>query len=118
MDKYLAAVASSDMKNVDMHFGKCRVFTVAAIDPEGGRYRIIGQRSVNPPCPSCGTKGEPDDAINSVVEALSDCRLVIVSRIGRWPDSLLFERGIESVQYIGPIDRVLEYILGRDRAKM
>ncbi|MDR1482560.1 MAG: hypothetical protein LBI74_08040 [Synergistaceae bacterium] len=117
MDRYLAAIASSDMKNVDTHFGRCRVFTIAEIDPNDGTYRIIGQRDVSPPCPSCGTKGEPDDAINSVVEALSDCRLVIVSKIGRWPDSLLYERGIESVQYLGPIDRVLEHIVGRDRSK-
>jgi predicted Fe-Mo cluster-binding NifX family protein len=93
-----AAIASTDQENVNMHFGKCAAFTIAEYDDTSGDYRITEVRSVRPPCPSCGANGDPDDAINEVIDALSDCNAVIVSRIGKWPDALLYERGIKSVQ--------------------
>jgi predicted Fe-Mo cluster-binding NifX family protein len=101
--KTKVAIASSDMENVDIHFGRCKAFVIAEVDDDNGSYRLIERRDVTAPCPSCGRLGESDDAIEGVVEALSDCGCVIVSRIGRWPDALLHERGIRSFQYSGPI---------------
>ncbi|MDR3165736.1 MAG: hypothetical protein LBU13_09170 [Synergistaceae bacterium] len=101
--KFKTAIASSDMENVNMHFGRCRSFVIAEADDEDGSYRLSETRLVTPPCPSCGTHGEPDDAIERIVALLSDCEYVITSRIGRWPDSLLFENGIRSVMFSGPI---------------
>jgi predicted Fe-Mo cluster-binding NifX family protein len=106
-DMFKVALASSDLENVDTHFGRCRAFIIAEVDGENASFRILERRQVAPPCPSCGTLGAPDDAVASVVESLTDCRYVVVSRIGRWPDSLLYERGIESVVYSGPITDIL-----------
>jgi len=97
---------------VDMHFGKCDAFTIAEVDASSG-YAILERRPVPPPCPSCGTHGDNDDAMHAVIDLISDCRAVIVSKIGRWPDSLLYERGIESIEYSGPIDEVLSALLAR-----
>jgi len=112
---FKAAIASSDLENVDEHFGRCRAFVIAEAD-DGGGYRLSGVRHVAPSCPTCGSLGEPDDAIESIVEALSDCDYVIVRRIGRWPDSLLYERGIQSMEYSGPIRGAMD-LLFRERCK-
>ncbi|MDR3255608.1 MAG: hypothetical protein LBT31_08560 [Synergistaceae bacterium] len=113
MLKYKVAIASTDQKNVNMHFGKCDAFTIAEVDALAGSYDILERRQVPPPCPSCGTHGDTDDAMHAVIDLLSDCRLVLVSRIGRWPDSLLYERGIESMEYSGSIDDALGPLLSR-----
>jgi predicted Fe-Mo cluster-binding NifX family protein len=113
MLKYKVAIASTDGKKVDMHFGKCDAFTIAEVDASSGEYGILERRPVPPPCPSCGTHGDNDDAMFAVIGLISDCRAVIVSKIGRWPDSLLYERGIESIEYSGPIDEVLSALLAR-----
>jgi len=105
--KFKAAIASSDLENVDTHFGRCGAFIIAEIDDENGEYSLVERREVKSPCPSCGRLGEPDDAIEGVAEALSDCGYVIASRIGRWPDSLLYEHGIQSVTYSGSISGMM-----------
>jgi predicted Fe-Mo cluster-binding NifX family protein len=115
--KIKAAIASTDLKNVDIHFGRCRTFAIAEVDCKSRSYRLIEQRDVTAPCPSCGRLGEPDDAIENVVESLSDCEYVIVSRIGRWPDSLLYERGIGSIEHSGPIRDAMALLFGRLRAR-
>ena len=115
--KFKTAIASSDMENVDTHFGRCGVFVIAEVDDEDGSYRLSGTRPVAPPCPSCGTLGEPDDALERVVASLSDCEYVITSRIGRWPDSLLFENGIRSVTFGGPISDAMPVLLAERRNK-
>jgi predicted Fe-Mo cluster-binding NifX family protein len=109
--KFKTAIASSDMKNVDTHFGKCAVFVIAEVDDEDGSYRLSETRPVTPPCPSCGTRGEADDAIGRVAASLSDCEYVITSRIGRWPDSLLLENGIRSLIFGGPISDAVPLLL-------
>jgi nitrogen fixation protein NifB len=109
--KFKTAIASSDMENVDTHFGRCRGFVIAEVDDADGSYRLSGTRPVTPPCPSCGALGESDDAMERIVASLSDCEYVITSRIGRWPDSLLFQSGIRSVMFGGPISDAMPLLL-------
>jgi nitrogen fixation protein NifB len=115
--KFKIAIASSDMENVDTHFGRCGSFVIAEVDDVDGSYSLSETRPVTPPCPSCGTRGEPDDAIELVVASLSDCEYVITSRIGRWPDSLLFENGIRSVMFGGHIDDAISLLLAERRKR-
>ncbi|MDR3332854.1 MAG: hypothetical protein LBT08_09500 [Synergistaceae bacterium] len=115
---YRAAIASTDQENVNEHFGRCRVFLIAEANEDDGSYKLTERRPVASACPSCGRLGESDDAINRVVEALSDCDYVIVSRIGRWPDSLLYERGIQSVEYRGVIKDAMNFVFQKRRDKI
>ncbi|MDR1509441.1 MAG: hypothetical protein LBS53_07355 [Synergistaceae bacterium] len=115
--RFKTAVASSDMENVDTHFGRCRSFVIAEVDDEDGSYRLSGTRPAAPPCPSCGTLGESDGAIESIAAALSDCEYVITSRIGRWPDSLLSENGIQSVTFGGSISDAIRLMLAERRVR-
>ncbi|MDR3280155.1 MAG: hypothetical protein LBT23_06560 [Synergistaceae bacterium] len=108
--KCKVAIASTDQKSVDTHFGRCDTFTIAEFDDENEVFEIVERRPVPAACPSCGTKGDSDDAIGSVIDAISDCCCVVVSKIGRWPDSLLYERGINSIEYSGPIAGICDFL--------
>jgi predicted Fe-Mo cluster-binding NifX family protein len=110
MDKYKVAMASTDQKNVDLHFGKCDSFTIAEVDEENGNYRIVEERPVLALCSSC----ETDEAMDTVLRSLSDCKVVVASRIGRWPYSMLYAKGIESVEFRGSIEDALAVLRNTD----
>ena len=97
--KYRTAFASSDGKNVDLHFGKCDRFIIAEIDDEGS-YHVVEERPTFALCQA----GDTDEAMDAAVRAFSDCRFIVVSRIGRWPYATLYAKGIESIEFRGSIE--------------
>ncbi|MDR0672002.1 MAG: dinitrogenase iron-molybdenum cofactor biosynthesis protein, partial [Oscillospiraceae bacterium] len=71
------AIATTDGKFVNEHFGRARYFYVVALDKAG--HRLVERRDVPPVCDG----GMHDDsALDAVVALLADCRAVLVSRIG------------------------------------
>jgi predicted Fe-Mo cluster-binding NifX family protein len=106
--KYRAALATSDGKNIDLHFGKCARFTIADIDGATGSWRVAEERSTFPLCEA----GDSDETMDAAAKALSDCRFVVVSRIGRWPFAALYAKGIESIEFRGPIEEAIKKIRG------
>ena len=86
------AVATKGEGQVNEHFGHAREFQVYEASGEGAR--LVGVRRVAQYC--VGGEGE-EDALESVVRALSDCVAVLASRIGRCPQERLREAGIEPV---------------------
>jgi predicted Fe-Mo cluster-binding NifX family protein len=109
MAKYKVAIATTDQKNVDQHFGKCDRFTIAEVDDTNGSYRIVEERAT---FALCGA-GDTDENMDAAVNTLSDCAFVIVERIGRWPYATLYARGIESVEFSGSIEDAIERLLKR-----
>jgi predicted Fe-Mo cluster-binding NifX family protein len=103
MAKYRVAFASSDGKNVNLHFGKCDRFVIAEID-DGGNYHVVEERPTFSLCQA----GDTDEAMDAAVSAFSDCSFVVVSRIGRWPYAALYTKGIKSVEFRGPIEDIVE----------
>jgi predicted Fe-Mo cluster-binding NifX family protein len=108
LQKYRAAFASSDGKNVDLHFGKCDRFIIAEFDG-AGHWRVVEER---PTFALCGA-GDSDESMDAAAAALSDCKFVVVSRIGRWPYAALYAKGIESVEFRGSIEDAVETLRGR-----
>jgi predicted Fe-Mo cluster-binding NifX family protein len=108
MAKYKVAIASTDLKNVDLHFGKCDAFTIAEVDDADKSYRLGEQRAVPALCSSCGAEDDTDRIMDNVIGVLSDCRFVVVSRIGRWPFAMLYAKGIEGIEFYGLIDDALK----------
>jgi predicted Fe-Mo cluster-binding NifX family protein len=102
MVEYRAAFASSDGKNVDLHFGKCDRFTIAGID-EAGNWRVLEERPTFALCEA----GDSDESMDAAVKALADCGFVVASRIGRWPYAALYAKGIESVEFRGTIEEAV-----------
>ncbi|MBF4469359.1 MAG: FeMo cofactor biosynthesis protein [Methanobrevibacter arboriphilus] len=94
------AVASSDGKNVDLHFGKARSICIFDFDEEGNNKKFIEKRSVefNP-----GEKHQWMKTLN----AIGDCDVVICVQAGFKSKFGIEESGIKLVEDEGPIDEAL-----------
>jgi predicted Fe-Mo cluster-binding NifX family protein len=77
MMAYKVAVASTDGKFVNEHFGRATQFLIFEIDQ--GKYRFIELLKTRPYC----NQGEHDDQqLRTAIESLQGCRAVVVSQIG------------------------------------
>ena len=101
MDKaiYRVALASTDNRYVDQHFGRAESFLIVDVD-ENGNYEEIEQRFVEPVC-----NGGHHDAANLKrgVDGVSDCNFVLAARIGDGARSELEERGIAAFEMPGEV---------------
>ncbi len=97
------AVATSDGKNIDEHFGQARVFRIFEV-AEDGTFQLLEERPITPHCP-----GDPEvvHAADATVEQLADVNVVLVNRIGPGAAQTLEERGIRAFALNGPVDRAL-----------
>ena len=101
------AVASTNGKEVDLHFGKTTKFMVFEVfEKQDGELVPIGERE----CArlSVEDKNHPFDKerFEAVYSAIRDCERVYVTRIGERPEKELKDRGIEAVIYSGPISGI------------
>ncbi|GHU71971.1 hypothetical protein AGMMS49992_06970 [Clostridia bacterium] len=100
------AVATSDGKLVNQHFGRCSSWTILDVwdVPDKLRdaaFRFVERRDV---ASACGVGGHSDDALQNAVTQLSDCHAVIVSRIGPGAAAMLESHGIAAFEFGGYID--------------
>ena len=86
------AVATKGEGLVNQHFGHARELLVYDVDRRG--VRLVGHRKVDQYC-SGGEGG--DDELEGMLAALSDCRAVLVAKVGRCPRERLASAGIEPV---------------------
>lgn len=103
---YKVAVASSDGKFVNQHFGMAQQFLIFKIDDEG-EYKFIELREN---VPACDVEGHTEDAMKRSIELISDCKIVIASQIGPAAIDILLKNNIEP--YIAPtfIDEALKQL--------
>jgi len=88
---FKVAVASSDGKFVNQHFGRASQFLVFEVK-DNGDYEFLALRKNTPPCNS----GEShDDLLTKTLDLISDCRAVLVSRVGPGAAEALVLRGIQ-----------------------
>ncbi|HEY8910984.1 MAG TPA: NifB/NifX family molybdenum-iron cluster-binding protein [Desulfosporosinus sp.] len=88
---YRVAVASSDGKYVNEHFGRAKKFLIFNVaDNQCEFYEL---RNNNPPCSG---EGHNEDQMSRTVELLADCKAVIVSQIGPGAVEALSLKGITS----------------------
>lgn len=110
---FKVAVASSDGKYVNQHFGMAKQFLIFEIDDEG-EYKFLELRKN---VPACDVGGHSEDAMARSVELILDCKAVIASQIGPVAVDILVSHGIEP--YISPtfIDDALEhYVFGASKS--
>lgn len=84
------AVASSDGKVVNQHFGHTEQFIIYELTDKS-EFTFLEVRKTNPPC-SFGTHDQ--NTMTEVIEKISDCSYVLCYQIGRGAYELLKERGI------------------------
>lgn len=96
------AVASTDGKTINEHFGKASSFLIYETGKEG--YTFIEKRSVTPlNCESEHT----EESLASNIEALKDCKAVVTVKIGG-PVKRAFEiNGISIFEKSDTIDNAL-----------
>jgi len=77
--KVRIAVASTDGKIVNQHFGRADKFYILVAEVEKRNFIFKGERTVTPVCRG----GDHEDIeMHQAVGNLSDCQYVLVSRIG------------------------------------
>ncbi len=107
---FKVAVASSDNKFVNQHFGHARQFLVYEIESDNFKY--IETRTTDP---LCGDQEHDEDRLGRIAELLSDCQAVLVARIGPGALGKLQSRGIKA--YVLPqfIDDALRTLISSAR---
>lgn len=108
---YKVAVASSDGKFVNQHFGMAQQFLIFEIDDEG-EYKFIELREN---VPACDVEGHTEDAMSRSIHLISDCKAVIASQIGPGAIDILLKNNIEP--YIAPtfIDEALKQLAAMNK---
>ncbi len=100
------ALASSDGKFVSKHFGNTPSFVIAEAD--GKKWTYVEKRDNSP---ACGKDGHSQENFNASVQLISDCAVVICSRIGNFAQVGLRAKNIEPVEKPGFIEDILdEYV--------
>ncbi len=101
----LIAVATSDQRNVDLHFGKASVFALFEID--AGSTRLVKEVAVAQYCSSDPNHTFHKKRFSAIAEALSGCRAVVCEQIGDLPRMALAEVGIQAFTAQGAVDDAL-----------
>ena len=103
---YRAALASTDGKVVNQHFGHTERFHIVELDDKG--YQYIGTRETGA---CCNNKNHEISSFERTAEILADVQAIIVSRIGTGAADFLESRGF--VVYEAPffIEDILQKIV-------
>jgi len=100
------AVASSDGKFINQHFGHASEFLIFSLKEDA--FDFLERIRTKPYC----NWGEHDDnELEEAVKKLLGCDIVIASQIGPGAREVLIEHGIEPLQQHGFIEDVLSGIL-------
>lgn len=106
--KYRVAIASTDNKNVDQHFGRAQSFLIVDVF-ESGDYEEVEQRFVNPVCEG---GYHNDESLKRGVEAILDVDMVLAARIGPGAEAELLEHHIPAFSIPGPVPESLKRLDG------
>ncbi|MBW4475804.1 MAG: nitrogenase cofactor biosynthesis protein NifB [Tolypothrix brevis GSE-NOS-MK-07-07A] len=99
--KILVAVATKGSGLVNQHFGHAKEFQIYEVD--GNEARFVSHRKIDHFCQ--GGYGE-DATLDKIIEAIADCKAVLVSKIGECPKTKLQEVGIQTVESYDIIEKV------------
>ncbi len=98
--KYRIAVASTDGETVNQHFGKAEKFYIYFVDDNEG-YDFVEERSA----PAvCGGQMHVEPEMEAKARLFSDCRYIVVAKIGAGASRHLAVNGITSLEAPGAID--------------
>lgn len=106
--KYNIAIASTDGKIVNQHFGRANRFLIFLADDEEKTYQYIETRNL---IPTYYGENYKDEEFHSTVEILKDCKYVLVSKIGASSRIKLENRGIEAYELPGVITKSIVTLL-------
>lgn len=100
------AIASSDGKVINAHFGRTPQFLIFQLTEKG--YSFI---EVRKNLPSCSNLDEPKGSMEDTIQLISDCQYVISSQIGPGMVDRLKNLGIIAYSHPTMIEDGLEALL-------
>lgn len=106
--KYRIAIGSNDRIRVTEHFGKCSRFYIVEVNEEENGFIPVEERETTGQC-QCGN--HQDELIRNKIDALMDCRIVLVNQIGGQSEKLLNHYGIVALKFNGLIEDALKKII-------
>lgn len=99
--KILVAVATKGSGLVNQHFGHAKEFQIYEVD--GKTVEFIAHRRVDHYCQ--GGYGE-NATLDNIIKTLSDCKGVLVAKIGELPKKQLHQAGIKTVEAYDLVDKI------------
>jgi len=100
------AIASSDGKNVDLHFGKAK--SLCIFDFDGENEKFLEKRNVD-------LGMDQKHQWMKILKAIEDCGVVICVQAGFKSKFGIEESGIKLVEDEGSIDEVLKRYIGQSQ---
>ncbi|WP_414469639.1 NifB/NifX family molybdenum-iron cluster-binding protein [Methanobacterium sp. ACI-7] len=100
------AIASSDGKFVNQHFGRAQQFLIVEIKDDGS-YEFIECRKNKPACHAEGHDASMEDTINLI----SDCEGVLVSQVGPGAADALISHRIQPVIIPMLIEDAIKHVI-------
>lgn len=85
------AVASTDGKFINQHFGRAKEFLIFSLEDQG--FTFLEKRSINSPC--IADVEDHDRVLEETAQALADCQAVLVSQIGSGARMALLSQGVK-----------------------
>jgi predicted Fe-Mo cluster-binding NifX family protein len=104
---YKIAVGSNDNKFVNQHFGTSEGFAIYIVD-DNEKYTYSEYRKT---VPSCGAKEEHDAKMLNSVNALTDCRIVLINQVGPCAMAKLNAEGIQFLTVTGEIEQIFPKLI-------
>ncbi len=99
------AVASSDGKVINAHFGRTPQFLIFELTNDGIEFI---ERREN--APGCSQLNVPLGTMEETIECISDCSIILVSKIGQTMVEKLHSMGITAIKKPQMIDDALRDI--------
>lgn len=97
------AIASTDGKVVNEHFGHADGFHIMNVFDDGS-YEYKEKRSVTPVCKEWD---HSENDLEQLIEVLRDCSIILVARIGIPMKTALESHGVTVLEYPGVIGDIL-----------
>lgn len=99
--KILVAVATKGGGLVNQHFGHAKEFMIYEVDANDAKF--VGHRKIDHYCQ--GGYGE-EGTLTGIIQAISDCKAVLVSKVGDCPKLELQHAGLQVVEAYDVIEKV------------
>lgn len=105
--KYRVAVATSDGIVVNQHFGRAAKFRIYDIGQDNTIHVLEDRNTV----PICHMGNHDDFQLKESVRNLSDCKYVLISRIGQGAANALEQEGITPMELPGMIEDSIQKLV-------
>ncbi|OPX42511.1 dinitrogenase iron-molybdenum cofactor [Ruminiclostridium hungatei] len=99
------AIASSDGKNIDLHFARATSFYIYEIDQKAFKFIEIRKPSA--------ANSHDESEFARTLKLIEDCSSIIVNRIGRGALAFIQAKGIRIFEASYPIDVVLKKLIDK-----